>query len=520
MRLYVEDYHPLKILDKTFLNYFSKLFCLTKTLFYFYGYHIKTMKLTRRHFIKINSVAAAGIGLGVTPVFASAVAPAFESQRPKLADRKFTSKAVEAIIKKVKADIKDPEVAWLFENCYPNTLDTTVNYSEKDGKPDTFVITGDINAMWMRDSSAQVWPYLPLIKNDPALKKLIQGVLSRQAKCVIIDPYANAFNEGPTGSEWDSDRTTMKPELHERKWEIDSLCYPVRLAYNYWKISGDSSFFDESWQKAGKIILATFKEQQRKDGKGPYFFQRKTETQSDTAPNRGYGNPVKPVGLICSIFRPSDDATIYPFLIPSNYFAVASLNQMAEMYSTIGHDSATADACKALANEVQVALKQYAVGNHPQFGQVIPFEVDGYGNQLFMDDSNVPSLLALPYLDSVKVDDPLYQSTRKFVLSDSNPYYFKGTAAEGIGGPHVGIGYIWPMAIIMRGITSTDKAEIVQCIKWLKSTHAGTGFMHESFNKDDAKDFTRKWFAWANTLFGELILKVHEHYPDILQQTF
>lgn len=190
------------------------------------------------------------------------------------------------------------------------------------------------------------------------------------------------------------------------------------------------------------------------------------------------------------------------------------------MYSTIGHDSATADACKALANEVQAALKQYAVGNHPQFGQVIPFEVDGYGNQLFMDDSNVPSLLALPYLDSVKVDDPLYQSTRKFVLSDSNPYYFKGTAAEGIGGPHVGIGYIWPMAIIMRGITSTDKAEIVQCIKWLKSTHAGTGFMHESFNKDDAKDFTRKWFAWANTLFGELILKVHEHYPDIPQQTF
>lgn len=189
--------------------------------------------LSRRHFIKINGVAAAGIGLGLTPGFASAMAPAFESQRPKPAERKFTSKAVEAIIKKVKADIKDPEVAWLFENCYPNTLDTTVNYSEKDGKPDTFVITGDINAMWMRDSSAQVWPYLPLIKNDPALKKLIQGVLSRQAKCVIIDPYANAFNEGPTGSEWDSDRTNMKPELHERKWEIDSLCYPVRLAYNY-----------------------------------------------------------------------------------------------------------------------------------------------------------------------------------------------------------------------------------------------------------------------------------------------
>ena len=474
--------------------------------------------LTRRNFIKINGVATAGIGLGLTPKWYSSSMPAFESHRPKLADRKFTSKSVEAIIQKVKADIKDPEVAWLFENCYPNTLDTTVNYSEKDGKPDTFVITGDIFAMWMRDSSAQVWPYLPLIKEDPALKKLVQGVLSRQAKCVIIDPYANAFNEGPTGSEWDTDVTDMKPDLHERKWEIDSLCYPVRLAYNYWKISGDTSFFDENWQKAGKIILDTFKVQQRKNGHGPYHFQRKTETASDTAPNKGYGNPVKPVGLICSIFRPSDDATIYPFLIPSNYFAVTSLKQMAEMYSTIGHDATTAASCRALAAEVEAALKKYAVATHPIYGKILAFEVDGYGNQLLMDDSNVPSLLALPYLDSLPVTDPLYQNTRRFVLSSSNPYFFKGKAAEGIGGPHVGINYIWPMAIIMRGLTSTNKEEITKCLHMLKTTHAGTGFMHEGFHKDDANDFTRKWFAWANTLFGELIIKVQKTHPDILRK--
>ncbi|MDN3549831.1 glycoside hydrolase family 125 protein [Mucilaginibacter aquaedulcis] len=475
--------------------------------------------LTRRHFIKLNGIATAGLSLGLTPSLFASTLPAFESQRPKLADRKFTSKAVEAIIQKVKKDIKDPELAWLFENCYPNTLDTTVNYSEAGGKPDTFVITGDINAMWMRDSSAQVWPYLPFIKTDPALKKLIQGVLSRQAKCVLIDPYANAFNQGPTGSEWDTDHTVMKPELHERKWEIDSLCYPVRLAYNYWKISGDTSFFDENWQKAGKTILNTFKEQQRKENKGPYYFQRKTQVASDTAPNKGYGNPVKPVGLICSIFRPSDDATIYPFLIPSNYFAVTSLNQMAEMFATIGNDSTTSAACRALASEVDAALKKYAVAQHPEFGKILAFEVDGYGNQLFMDDSNVPSLLALPYLDSLPATDPLYQNTRRFVLSLSNPYFFKGTAAEGIGGPHVGIGYIWPMAIIMRGLTSSNKEEITECLRLLKTTHAGTGFMHESFNKDNPADFTRKWFAWANTLFGELIIKTHQHYPDILQKT-
>jgi meiotically up-regulated gene 157 (Mug157) protein len=470
--------------------------------------------ISRRDFIKINGVTTAGLSLGLKPAWFAEMA--FESHRPKPADRKFTSKAVENTIKNIKADIKDPELAWLFENCYPNTLDTTVNYSVRDGRPDTFVITGDINAMWMRDSSAQVWPYLPLIKNDPELKELIKGVINRQAACVLIDPYANAFNAGPTGSEWDSDNTTMKPELHERKWEVDSLCYPIRLAYNYWKISGDSSFFDEKWQKAGKLIVATFKEQQRKHGQGPYHFQRRTEVASDTAPNGGYGNPIKPVGLICSIFRPSDDATIFPFLIPSNYFAKVSLHQMAEMYNLIANDKATAAACETLAAEVQVALQKYATKQHPVFGKVLAYEIDGFGNQSFMDDANVPSLMALPYLDALPAHDPVYQNTRRMVLSNANPYFFKGKTAEGIGGPHVGLNYIWPMSIIMRALTSTDKSEIIKCLSWLKGTHAGTGFMHESFNKDNPNDFTRKWFAWANTLFGELIIKVHKYYPDIL----
>jgi len=471
---------------------------------------------TRRNFIKINGITALGISTGLKPKWFSGPIQ-FESHRPKLADRKFTSKAVEETISRIKANIKSPELAWLFENCYPNTLDTTVNYAEVNGKPDTFVITGDINAMWMRDSSAQVWPYLPLITKDAALKKLILGVINRQAKCVLIDPYANAFNMGPTGSEWDTDNTTMKPELHERKWEVDSLCYPIRLAYNYWKISGDASFFDENWQNAGKTILHTFKEQQRKDGKGPYHFQRKTEVASDTAPNGGYGNPVKSVGLICSIFRPSDDATIFPFLVPSNYFAVASLRQMAEMFSTIAKDKTTGAECEALAAEVHDALQKYATYQHHVYGNVLAYEVDGYGNQSFMDDANVPSLLALPYLNAMPATDPVYQNTRRMVLSLDNPYFFKGSAAEGIGGPHVGMNYIWPMSIIIRALTSTQKEEINQCIIWLKNTHAGTGFMHESFNKDNAADFTRKWFAWANTLFGELIIKTHQYYPEILQ---
>lgn len=472
--------------------------------------------LNRRDFIKLNGFTAAGMGIGLRPKWFDD--QQFESKRLSPNLRRFNSPAVENTITRIKASIKDPEIAWLFENCYPNTLDTTVIYKEKDGRPDTFVITGDIDAMWLRDSSAQVWPYLPLVKNDAALKSLILGVINRQSQCINIDPYANAFNEKATGSEWDKDDTQMRPELHERKWEVDSLCYPIRLAYNYWKTSGDSSFFDAQYQTAGKLILQTFKAQQRKKNHGPYHFQRRTEVASDTVPNGGYGNPVKPVGLICSMFRPSDDATIYPFLVPSNYFAVLSLNQLAAMFEQIAHDRATATKCRKLANEVYAALQKYAVGTHGSYGNILAYEVDGYGNQSFMDDANVPGLLSLPYLGAMKISDPLYQSTRKFLLSLDNPYFFKGKAAEGIGGPHVGIGYIWPMSIIIRALTSINEAEISTCFKWLKNTHGNTGFMHESFNKDNSADYTRKWFAWANTLFGELVIKTCQNHPQILKR--
>jgi len=300
----------------------------------------------------------------------------------------------------------------------------------------------------------------------------------------------------------------MKPELHERKWEIDSLCYPVRLAYNYWKITGDTSVFSPDWEKAAELIFKTFKEQQRKENLGPYKFQRKTERQLDTLSNNGYGVPVKPVGLIVSSFRPSDDATSFGFLIPSNLFAVVSLRQLAEISTKVTKNSALAAECKAMASEVQASVIRYAIANHLNYGKIYAFEVDGFGNRLFMDDSNVPSLLALPYLECIDKNDSIYQNTRKFVWSADNPYFFKGKAAEGIGGPHVGYDMIWPMSLIMRAMTSANDNEIRYCVKTLRDTDGGAGFMHESFNKDNPDKFTRPWFAWANTLFGELILKL------------
>ena len=405
----------------------------------------------------------------------------------------------------------------MFENCFPNTLDTTVDFEMVNGRPDTYVITGDIDAMWLRDSSAQVWPYLPLMKEDRELQQLIAGVINRQTHCILKDPYANAFykDENKVG-EWKTDLTDMKPGIHERKWEIDSLCYPIRLAHEYWKQTKDTAPFDEQWHQSIALILQTFREQQRKHDRGPYHFMRRTETQTDTVPGRGYGNPVKPVGLIVSIFRPSDDATIFPFLVPSNFFAVVSLRQAAEMVEDISKDAALAKQCRALADEVEKALKEYAIVNHPKAGRIYAFEVDGYGNFYCTDDGNIPSLLSLPYLGAVKVNEKTYQATRKMLLSDENPYYCQGKAASGLGGPHVGVDMIWPLGVIMEGLTATRDAEIKNCLDILQRTHAGTGFIHEAFHKDNPKKFTRSWFAWANTIFGEFVLKTFHERPRLL----
>ncbi|WP_076394114.1 glycoside hydrolase family 125 protein [Chryseobacterium gambrini] len=475
--------------------------------------------MNRRNFIKKSSL---GVGFFALPVSARFLfANDYVSRRPPFNERKFTSEAVEKTIKTIKKSIADEELAWMFENCFPNTLDTTVKFYQKNNKPYTYVITGDIDAMWLRDSSAQVYPYLSLANEDEKLKNLLKGVISKQVECVLLDPYANAFfNDANKVSEWKNDSTQMKPGIHERKWEIDSLCYVMRLSYNYWKITGDSSIFDSDWKKAMLLILQTFKEQQRKDSKGPYKFQRSNGNPLDTQFAGGYGNPTKKVGLIHSMFRPSDDATFYPFLISSNMFAVVSLRETAEIFSEIFKDENSSDQFKNLAEEVDEAIQKYAVLNHPEAGKIYALEIDGFGNALFMDDANVPNLLSIPYLGYRSKEDEIYKNTRKFSLSKANPWFSEGKFAKGIGGPHIGEHKIWPLGLIMQALTTDDNEEIVSCLKMLKATHAGTGFIHESFDVDNPKDFTRSWFAWANTLFGELILYLYKTKPEILKRKF
>ncbi|MEQ1764905.1 MAG: glycoside hydrolase family 125 protein [Pyrinomonadaceae bacterium] len=472
--------------------------------------------MLRRTFIKTGSAAAV---LGLSPRPGSAQR-SFISRRPAIAARKLTSPAVEEKIGEITGRLKDKELAWLFENCYPNTLDTTVSTSSRDGKPDSFVITGDIDALWLRDSTAQVTPYLPLAKEDEKLRVMIRGLIHRHAYSILLDPYANAFMHDPNKVGWESDRPKYKPGIHERKWEVDSLCYAIRLSHQYWKTTGDASPFDAEWQRAMKLVVSTFQTEQLKSGPSPYRFIRQTTAMFDAPPFEGEGYPLKPCGLIRSAFRPSDDSTIFGFLIPSNMFAVVELQHLAEMARSVMRDDVFFRECLAFASEIRAAIMRYAVAHHTTFGKVFAYEVDGFGNRLFMDDANVPNLLAIPYLGFMAANDPIVANTRRFVLSDANPYFASGRVASGIGSPHTGRRSIWPIGLTMQALTSTSEQEIAKCISTIKRTHAGTGFMHESFDPDDPAKFTRKWFAWANTLFGELIVKIADERPKLLDRNY
>ena len=479
--------------------------------------------MNRREMLKIAGVSLTASLLAPSALSLKAAAqetaPPWDMAdgRPKPADRRFRSATVERFLTARATRIADPALRQLFLNCFPNTLDTTVEPGQHEGKPDTVVLTGDIAAMWLRDSSAQVWPYLPLAREDQALRQLLEGVLRRQSRCILIDPYANAFMADLSAPPlpWSrKDATDLKQGVGERKWEVDSLCYPMRLAHGYWKYTGDTAPFDQTWAAAMRLAVATFRVQQRRHGDGPYHFQRTSNVSTEMLPNAGYGNPVRSIGLIASGFRPSDDACIFPFLVPSNLFAVTALRQLAELSRSVLHDGTLANDAAALAGEVEQALREHAIVATPQ-GSIWAYEIDGFGSHLLMDDANVPSLLGLPYLAS-SPDPALYARTRAFCWSERNPWFFRGSAGEGVGGPHEGQDMIWPMSQIVYALTSSSDTEIRHALAMLKRSAAGFGFIHESYFKNDPKRFTRAWFAWANTLFGELVGTLAETKPELL----
>ncbi|MEO2202914.1 glycoside hydrolase family 125 protein [Paenibacillus pabuli] len=398
-----------------------------------------------------------------------------------------------------------PKLQKLFRNCFPNTLETTTKLLE-DGT--TFVFTGDIPAMWLRDSTEQVRHYIPFAKNDPELQRILRGLIARQMFYVNIDPYTNAFNETASDKHYRAtDDCNLNPWMWERKYELDSLCFVVQLAYMYWKEAEQTDIFDTECYRALSSIVNVIETEQYHGEKSPYHFIRQTLQDTETLYNNGRGMPVNYTGMSWSGFRPSDDSCQFGYNIPSNMFAVVILDYIREIASVVYEDERLAARAAKLRKEIDFGIRTYGIVNHPKYGRIYAYETDGYGNYSLMDDAGTPGLISIPYIGYVGVEDEIYQNTRRFALSFDNPFYFEGKHAKGIGSPHTPGGYVWHMALSMQALTADNDEEIKGLIDMLVRTDADTGYMHEGFHPDDPSDFSREWFAWSNSLFATLISK-------------
>ena len=413
-------------------------------------------------------------------------------------DREVLARAVE----EVRRATGDPVVAGMFERSMAENLPAV---AERLPDGTTFVLTGDIPAMWLRDSAAQLRPYLVLCGEDPALQDLLIGVLHRQLDYIAIDPYANAFNRSPNGAGHDDD-TERSPWVWERKYEIDSLCFPLELAYRLWRITGRADVIDERFRAAALAIMELWTVEQDHEERSTYRFQRHDDVPTDTLVRDGRGRLTRPTGMSWSAFRPSDDATELGFNVPGNMFASVVLGYLQEIATEVLHDEPLAARAKELKADIDDGIAQFGTVEHPEHGRVYAYEVDGFGGSLLMDDANMPSLLSIPMTGYASADDPTYVATRGLLLSSTNPYYYSGAHAAGIGSPHTPPNQVWPIALAVQGLTSTSAEERQQLLELLRDTTGGTGQMHESFHVDDPTVFTREWFSWANAMFCELAL--------------
>ncbi|KAA8815742.1 metal-independent alpha-mannosidase [Bifidobacterium callitrichos] len=392
-----------------------------------------------------------------------------------------------------------------FNACFANTLATTVRRHD-DGT--TFLVTGDIPAMWLRDSTAQMRPYLAIAPQDEELSDLIAGLVRQQFRFIGIDPYANAFNETPSGASWDKDDRSdfSSPWLWERKYEVDSLCYPIQLAWMLYANTGRRDHFDDVFVAGVKRILDVFETEQHHED-SPYFFMRDTDLATETLDNDGRGTPVAYTGMTWSGFRPSDDACTYHYLVPSNMFASVVMGYVERIFSPdLLDDPSIASRAARLREGIIAGIETHAKTTNRDGETIYAFETDGLGHHLIMDDSNVPSLMAAPYLGYCAADDPVYLATRRTLLSDENPYYYEGRCLKGIGSPHTPPRYVWPIALSIEAMTSDDRQTKARILDALVATDAGTHLMHEGIDVDDPTHYTREWFSWSNMMFCELVM--------------
>ena len=405
-----------------------------------------------------------------------------------------------AAVEEFTATIKDEKLKEVFEKCFFNTLYTTT-FFEEDGS--VFIITGDIPAMWLRDSSAQVMQYLCFAKRCSSVRDLIKGLLKKQFTYILHDPYANAFNREPNGNGHIYDLDKQSPLVWERKFELDSLCYPLWLLVRYYEKTQDKSCLNELFLQAFDTIMQVFKTEQTHAETSPYYHEMPTHIEKYWC---GKGTPVANCGLVWSGYRPSDDKCTYGYYLPGNMFIVSVLTKLAPIFMQVLKDFKRAQACENLICEIQTALQTLAVVE-ADGKMVYALETDGLGNYNLMDDANIPSLLSMPYYEYPYIDKQVYQNTRERILSPKNPYYFEGKVLKGVGSPHTPKDRVWPLSLIIRALTSNDEAEIIDNVKMVLNSTGGTGYIHEGVDKDDDTMYSRAWFAWANSLFAYMVLE-------------
>lgn len=414
-------------------------------------------------------------------------------------------KVIDKIIEETVEKLADrPKLQLLFKNCFPNTLETTTKVLD-DGS--TFVFTGDIPAMWLRDSVEQVIHYVPYISEDAELQALIKGLITRHIFYINHDPYTNAFNETANDAHWNKeDKSFLTPWIWERKYELDSLCFSLKLIYQYWKVSNDNTIFDDAFYRMLESVLTVWETEQYHFEKSDYTFEREDCPDIDTLKNKGRGMPVNYTGMTWSGFRPSDDACDFGYHIPSNMFAVVVLDYMTEILEAEQVESVLLARVKQLRAEIDYGIQTYGTYLHPTYGRIYAYETDGYGNHALLDDAGTPSLLSIPYLGYRSSEDAIYKNTRSFALSKDNPYYFEGEFAKGLGSPHTPDDYVWHLGLSMQALTTNNPTEIAEVLQTLENTDGDKGFMHEGFHVDDPTIFTRDWFAWSNSMFSQVVL--------------
>ncbi|AEO55165.1 Six-hairpin glycosidase-like protein [Thermothelomyces thermophilus ATCC 42464] len=478
-------------------------------------------------------------------------------QRPNPDCRTFQSDAIEQVINDITSRMKDPDLARLFENAFPSTTDTTVKF-HTDGKdekikqklrrrreenawvddgewegPQSFIITGDILAEWLRDSANQLKPYQALAKKDPAIFNLILGAINTQSEYVIQSPYCNAFQPPPISGlpvsyngQDDAVHPIYEPSfVFECKYELDSLAHFLALGNEFHRHTGSRAFLNSRWYKAVNTILSvlsaqsesTFDPETGSYQHNMYTFQRNTNTGTETLSLKGIGNPLNNgTGLVRSAFRPSDDATIFGFFIPANAQMAVELGRTAAILRGSAADAKLAETLEDWSKRITEGIWEHGVVSHRKYGDVFAYEVDGYGSALLMDDANYPSLLALPLMGFVSADDPVYRNTRRMLLEKTgNPYFLTGKEFRGIGGPHIGLSNAWPMSLLVQAQTSNDDEEIMGCLQLVLES-SKLGLIHESVNVNLAQSYTRSWFAWANGVFAETILNLAKRKPHLI----